>query len=301
MVKPFEDAAFSASKNEILGPIKSQFGYHIIFCRDIRNDKDGKKEVLASHILKRIEISPSTLSDLKREAILFSYDAQDNGFDETVEIYKKSVITHEKILQEDISVASLGPFRSAVRFAFENELNSVSDLLQNDQNFSVFIVDEITKPGIKPFDDVKNKIESEMKRKKEKELVLNKVNDILIEISSSKSSIKDIHKTKSDITNIENEKGTLSRGFKGIGRSNFVSGALLKSSVGDLVGPLETRSGYTILKIKEIEDFDSTLFAEKKESIYQTIFNQKQNQFFKSWLDELKEKSDIIDNRKFYF
>ena len=71
--------------------------------------------------------------------------------------------------------------------------------------------------------------------------------------------------------------------------------------MGYLVGPLETRSGYIILKIKEIEKFDSTLFAEKRESIYQTIFNQKQNQFFKSWLDELKEKSDIIDNRKFYF
>ena len=140
-----------------------------------------------------------------------------------------------------------------------------------------------------------------MKRKREKEIVLDKVNNILIKISSSEFNFKDIHKTESDITNIENEKGTLSRGFKSIGRSNFVSGALLKSSVGDLVGPLETRSGYTILKIKEIEDFDSTLFAEKKESIYQTIFNQKQNQFFKSWLDELKEKSDIIDNRKFYF
>ena len=301
MVKPFEEAAFSASKNEIVGPIKSQFGYHIIFCRDIRNDKEGKKEVLASHILKKVEISPSTLSDLKREAVLFSYDAQDNGFDETVEIYKKSITNHEKILQEDISIASLGPFRSAVRFAFENELNSVSDLLENDQNFSVFIIDEITKPGIKPFDDVKNKIENEMKRKREKELVLDKVHNILIEISSSGSNLNDIHKTEPDITYIESEKGTLSRGFKGIGRSNFVSGALLKSSVGDLIGPLETRSGYTILKIKEIEDFDSTLFTEKKESIYQTIFNQKQNQFFKSWLDELKEKSDIIDNRKFYF
>lgn len=301
MVKPFEEAAFSANKNEIVGPIRSQFGYHIIFCRDIKNDKEGNKEVLVSHILKKVEISPSTLSDLKREAVLFSYDAQDNGFDETVEIYKKLVTNHEKILQEDISIASLGPFRSAVRFAFENDLNSVSDLLQNDESFSVFIIDKITKPGIKPYDDVKSKIANEMKREREKELVLDRVNNLLIKISSSEENLKDLHKTESDITNIENEKGTLARGFKGIGRSNFISGALLKSSVGDLVGPLETRSGYTILKVKEIEDFDSTLFADKKESIYQTIFNQKQNQLFKSWLDELKEKSDIIDNRKFYF
>tara|TARA_B100001250_G_C19805126_1_gene792936 strand:+ start:831 stop:2666 length:1836 start_codon:yes stop_codon:yes gene_type:complete len=301
MVKSFEEAAFSASKNEIVGPIKSQYGYHIILCRDVRNDKEGKKEVLASHILLKVEISPSTLSDLKKEAVLFSYDAQDNGFDETVKIYKKSIINHEKILQEDISIASLGPFRSAVRFAFENDLNSVSDLLQNDKNFSVFVVDKITEPGIKPFDEVKNQIENELKRENEKEIVLDRINNLLIKISSSESNLNDIQQTESDITSIKNENATLSRGFKGIGRSNFVSGALMKSNIGDLVGPLETRSGYTILKINEIEKFDSTLYAKKKESIYQTIFNQKQNQFFKSWLDELKEKSEIIDNRKFYF
>ena len=42
-------------------------------------------------------------------------------------------------------------------------------------------------------------------------------------------------------------------------------------------------------------------YENQKESIYQIIFNQNQNQFFKSWLDGLKNKSDIIDNRKYYF
>ena len=301
MVKPFEDAAFSTPKNKIVGPVKSQFGYHIIFIRDIKSDKDGKKEVLASHILLKVEISPSTLSNLKREAILFSYDAQDDGFDIALETHKKKSAKHEKILQGDFSIGTFGPFRSAVRFAFDNSLNSVSDLLQNEQNFTVFTLDEIISPGTKPFDDVKNKIENDLKRNNEKELVLDKVNNLLVEISSSELGLQEMQTNNSNITSIENEKLTLSRGLKGIGRSNFVSGALLTSSKGDIVGPIETRSGYAILKINEIEDFDSTLYAEQKSSIYKTIFNQKQNQFFKAWLDELKSKSDIIDNRKFYF
>ena len=49
MVKPFEEAAFRASKNEIIGPILSKFGYHIIYIRDKRTDKDGNDEILASH------------------------------------------------------------------------------------------------------------------------------------------------------------------------------------------------------------------------------------------------------------
>ena len=39
MVKAFEDAVFSAKKDEIVGPVKSEFGYHIIRVTDIKPAK----------------------------------------------------------------------------------------------------------------------------------------------------------------------------------------------------------------------------------------------------------------------
>lgn len=36
MVKEFEDAAFSATKGQIVGPVKTQFGYHIILINDLK-------------------------------------------------------------------------------------------------------------------------------------------------------------------------------------------------------------------------------------------------------------------------
>ena len=35
MVKPFEDAVFSAKKGDIVGPVESDFGWHVIYVTDI--------------------------------------------------------------------------------------------------------------------------------------------------------------------------------------------------------------------------------------------------------------------------
>ena len=150
MVKPFEDAAFKANKDQIIGPVLSRFGYHVIHVRDKKINKNGDNEVLASHILIKIDISPTTLSNLKRDATLFSYDAQDNGFDIAVEEYGLTVSSAEKLNENDLSVKGIGNFRSAVRYAFNNEVNTVSDILENEKYFVLCSLDSIIPDGIKP-------------------------------------------------------------------------------------------------------------------------------------------------------
>lgn len=58
MVKPFEDAAFAAKKDEIVGPVLSDFGWHVIRVTDIRPEK-GKS--LA-------EATPEIEAELKKNA-----------------------------------------------------------------------------------------------------------------------------------------------------------------------------------------------------------------------------------------
>ena len=40
MVRPFEVAAFSADEGEIIGPVKTEFGYHIIYVYEVQDDID---------------------------------------------------------------------------------------------------------------------------------------------------------------------------------------------------------------------------------------------------------------------
>ncbi|MCA9482984.1 MAG: peptidyl-prolyl cis-trans isomerase [Nitrospina sp.] len=40
MVRPFEVAAFSAQEGEVVGPVKTEFGWHVIYVYEIKDDID---------------------------------------------------------------------------------------------------------------------------------------------------------------------------------------------------------------------------------------------------------------------
>ena len=300
MVKEFEKAAFTAKKGEIIEPVKSNFGYHIIYVRD-KKVENGEEKVLASHILLKIEISSTTLSNLKRDATLFSYDAQDNGFSSAVSEHNLDIVNHNKMNEEGFSIKGLGGLRAAVRFAFNNKVGDVSDILENDQYFSVFTLDTIISPGFKSYEEVQAQIKSTLKKTKVMAATLDEANKLLLSISGNDMKLDDAIDDDSELDAVKNESKQLVQGFTSIGRSNYVTGALLAAKPGEILGPLETARGHAIIELKEISVFDSTEYEVQKESIRKTIFNQKQNQFFQAWLDDLKENAEIVDNRKFYF
>lgn len=53
MVKEFEDAVFSMRKGEINGPVKTQFGYHLIKLMDIIPQRDSSLEEVKEEIRKK--------------------------------------------------------------------------------------------------------------------------------------------------------------------------------------------------------------------------------------------------------
>ncbi len=302
MVEQFEEAAFNARKNQIVGPVLSNFGYHIINVKDKKINEDNDEEILASHILIKIDISSATLSNLKREATLFSYDAQDNGFLNATDDNQKLIIgKHQKFDSESVNITGIGPLRSLIKFAFENDLSAVSDVYENDQHYIVCTIDTIIAPGIKALNEIRPRIENKLQKEKSKSATLEKANTMLIKISADDVSLETLIKAEKDIDSFLKEKKKINQGFTGIGRSNFVNGALLESVTGKILGPLETNNGHALLEILEISEFDSLEYFNQKEQIRKSLFSLKQNQYFQAWLENLKKNSDIIDNRKFYF
>ena len=301
MVKPFEEAAFIAKTGDVVGPVLSRFGYHIIKVNDRRNDND-KEEINASHILLKIEMGPNTNDALKRKSTLFSYDASDPkiGFSAALDSHQVTAKKITKILDETINLQNYGAFREAIRFAYNSEINDVSDPMQNDRYFIVAKLDSILPEGTKSFEEVQNQIKNSINQERQfaqAEMLAGKLRNEL-ENGSTFQQLKDNYE---NIDLISGDTKLLIRSFQSLGKSNYLVGALSKAKKGDLIGPLKTPRGYGIVNIVDISPIDSTDFEMKRDVIYDNLSNQKRNSNFQSWYDDLLDNAKIIDNRKYYF
>ncbi len=301
MVPPFEEAAFSGKTNDIVGPVLSRFGYHVIKINDIRVNND-KKEVNASHILLNIKMGSQTRDLLRRKATRFSYDAQDYGFDAAIDTHKVEATEAQNLSVMDISIPGLGFMRDVVQFSFSDmsKIGSVSDRLENDQYFVVAVLDSMIPEGVQSFESVKNIIKGLVTIQKQKEtakMMANKVREKVDE----KLSFTDIVSNDPRLELVAKDKKHLSQGFNSIGRSYKIIGALLESQVDDVIGPVETARGFAIIKLLNIAPFDSTEFENKSTEIYTKLLNKAQQDAFDNWLAELKDEAEIIDNRKYFY
>ncbi|MFL3013072.1 MAG: peptidylprolyl isomerase [Candidatus Neomarinimicrobiota bacterium] len=300
MVKPFEEAAFKASKGSIVGPIVSRFGSHIINVRDKRSE-NGEEQVLASHILLKVEASPTTLSNLRRVATLFSYDAQDSGFTVAANSNKLAIMNNENLNRSSSRLRTIGSMRGGVRFAFNNKAGLVSDVMENDQYYAVFSVDSLIDKGHKSFESVKTQLVNKVRRTKQKSASRDIIDEIIIDLNANEKTLSSFIESQKRFDTIKDESKTITEGFTSIGKSNFVTGALLRSSENDLLGPLETNRGWALIHVKEIAPLDSTEYEVQRELLRGTLKTKKQNQHLQAWLDELKDNAEIIDNRSYFY
>ena len=300
MNKSFEDAAFKARRGSVVGPILTQFGYHIIKIDSIKNRRKKSHQVKARHILLNVDLGQKTRTDLRRKATLFSYDAQDYGLSSAVDSHNVKIQNALNLGEADFFVSKLGPFRSAVRWAFNSKIGDVSDPLETESFYAVFKLDSITPEGVKPFEQTKNEIYSDLLKENEFEATNLYAEEIKSEILNG-SNFKSIKDKNNRLEFIPSDKKKLSGSFISLGKSEQLVGALISSKKGSLIGPVKTSRGYGVVKVENIAKFDSANWEVSKDLIRNDLMAKKERETYGNWMNNLKEEANIVDNRKYHF
>ncbi|MBN1465709.1 peptidylprolyl isomerase, partial [candidate division KSB1 bacterium] len=167
MVKPFADAAFAAQVGDIVGPVESQYGLHIIKVEDKRR-QDGEEEVKASHILLKIEASNATRENLQNDAADLAELAKQANLRTVAEAESLQVNTTQPFEIEGF-VPGIGMEQRVNRFAFRSKIGAVSSVLYTDRGYLLVELKEIIGERMQPLEQVTARIKSSLQSEKRME------------------------------------------------------------------------------------------------------------------------------------
>jgi len=295
LLPEFEIASFEAEKGSIVGPILTQYGYHIIKVNDKRT-VESNEQVNASHILLTIQPGRGTENELKDTASIFALEATEYGFFALADSLGLEIQDSNGLRKESIFVDNFGVGRSAVNFAFNNVEGSTSDAIKNDNFFGVFFLDKVDKETVIPFEEVKedlrNEFLSEFKKNHLKTLA-----ESIKDNNQEEMSLSAIYKNNENLEYVAETNSALIGSFESIGKSNYIVGALADAKEGDILGPLPTLRGQAFLRVIEISEVVNSDFEEKKESIKFSLLIDRQNAIWGNWLQALRDNADLKDYR----
>ena len=300
MVKPFEEAAFKAKVGEVVGPIQTQYGFHLIKVED-KKVEDGKLKVKVSHILMKVHPAPSRVEEVENNARLFAEDAKTNGFFNQAKTMGYQVKETALFPKEGDFIPGIGNHAAVKAFVFAAELNEVSNIYHINDGYIVVTVTKIEPKGYRPLESVKPIIVNRIRTQKAKELARAYIEKFSDRVKAGEDFAKIAEsdpqkKLRHDITPLFSRASTV----PGIGFSVEFNATAFTLKPGEISDLVETTRGYYYLKLLEKTAFDSTAFAAQKEAIRNRLLNEKKNKIFTSWYENLKAKAEIIDNRKMF-
>ena len=292
MVKPFADVAFSMKAGEISGPVRTQFGWHLI-----KVEKVNEASVTSFDDAKK-DIQKKLTDDMAKS---LAYDEAEAVSDEALDgedLINAAKERNMKILTTDY-FSSKGPIKGVnnpsefASVAFNLLDKEISNVQEFENGYYILqLVDKI-QPKIPEFGKVKEKVKLDLIKEKQDEKAKADSETLLAALKSGKTmqaESKKINltpkttgffKRNGSIPEIGFEREIAEVAFQLTDKKQFPENVIKGSK------------GYYVIQFKDKKISDPENFAKEKEEIKNRLLAQKKSSIFDALLAQIKSRSEI--------
>ncbi len=289
MVKPFNDAVFEGNKNETV-VVETNYGFHII---NILNVSPKSKRVNIAVIERSVVPSQKTRQTIYAEASKFA------GTNRTLETFKAAAAENNynkrvaNYLREgEKNISGLEKPRALVRWAYETELNTVSDIFEFGDNYVVAALSAIREDGIAPIEEVRTQIEYKVKQDKKAEMLITELDKY-----NNATSIQEIASAENTQVVDANDISFTTFSIPSAGIEPSVIATAVTSDNGVISAPIKGSNGVYIIQINNVKEGTKGDVTEEAKKLLRQLESREYYEAFAA----LKKVVGVVDKRaKFY-
>jgi peptidyl-prolyl cis-trans isomerase D len=297
MVPAFEQAAFSMSPGEIRGPVRSDFGYHVI--KLLAKLPAGKQTLAEATPRITSLLTQNQVKDAaERKADSLAKAVTKNASDEDLRKLADDVVSFDASdwVAAQGQVPGIGYAPGFLKAAFALKKGEVSPQpIPTPRGPAIVKVADVKPPGIAEFSEARAKVTAELTRRRNDQQELARTAPVVAELRGG-TALPAVAKRFETEVQAPTEFGK-GAPIGTLGSSPALSDAVFKTPAGQYGDPVALPGkGVVIFHVVSKTDFDPAAFAAQKGKLAETARQQEAQKLIQADLARRRAQEKIVVN-----
>ena len=294
MVKEFEEASMNGKVGDIVGPIKTQFGYHIIKIKD-----KSRKEFKFAEIKKPVTAGQRTKDIARKKAQEFLADVENGAIIDSLAKHMTMPLLSTPEISKGGFVPGAGQNKNIIEFGLANKKSKIYGPTKVQGGYALYMITDKIAEGYKNYDSVKvTMVKPKVAQIKKFNFLQKVAGDIRGKISGG--DILGLTPSFPMYTFGTADSVSISKPDPKLGLDYPLYNTVFSMKPGDVSNPVKGTRGYYVAVLNWITPFDQNDYVVKQTDIRKQLMGTKKQQAVQEWMTNLTNNAKIEDHRDKY-
>jgi len=300
MVRPFEEAAFGAAIGQVVGPVQTQFGYHLIQVQEKRAAMTApfaevqqavRTRLAAERAAQQAEEKAKTLAaEVAKAGANARQEMQELSTQPGMELGKTEAFGRQGV------VAPLGSAPALNAAAFGLQKGGVSAPLRTPRGWVVLHLSEVKPPRVPDLAEVREAVRRDAEQDVQRQQTLAR----LAEARTKAGAGATFDAVAAQLGVGVQESPEFGRGgvVPGLGYAPELVKAAMEQPVGTVGGPVSVAGSALLYQVASRAGVDPLQFAQQKDSLRQQLEQEQINALFTSLINQRRQQLGVTYDPK---